>query len=169
MSSTDEQAQIEACIEAGMPAAEHELLASLAGSWRAEVRHWMDPSEPPHESQGTMTNELLHEGRFIQHTYCCDTKMFQGNGYFGFNRGTGKWEGVWIDNMSTAMLSEAGDYDADAKTWTMTGTVVNPMTGEPMTKRSIIRVDDEDHHTMEMHYEFPEGTVKVMEIAYSRG
>jgi len=45
----------------------------------------------------------------------------------------------------------------------------NPQTGEPMTRKSVINLIDDDHHSMEMFFVAPDGTeMKGMEIQYER-
>ncbi len=67
------------------------------------------------------------------------------------------------------MQNETGDVDASGKVWTMLGEMTNPQTGQPMKKRSVITLQDNDHHRMEMFFDTPDGgESKGMEINYSR-
>ena len=50
----------------------------------------------------------------------------------------------------------------------MIGEMANPQSGGKMTKRSVITVEDEDHHTIEMFFETGDGEAKSMEINYER-
>ena len=51
----------------------------------------------------------------------------------------------------------------------MTGELTNPETGEPMRKRSVITLKDDDHHSLEMYFQGPDGSdMKGMEIQYTR-
>ncbi|MCH7720078.1 MAG: DUF1579 family protein [Planctomycetes bacterium] len=90
-----------------------------------------------------------------------------GRGFWGYNAGTNEYEGFWIDTASGVMQNETGSVDGN--TWTMNGQVLNPQNGQPMTKKSVITLKDNDHHLMEMFFEGPEGgEVKGMEIRYTR-
>lgn len=160
---------MEACIKAGTPGAEHERLNQFEGVWTARCSHWMDPAGDPMTSTGVMTNSWILDGRFLHQAYKSDCQKFFGTGYFGFNNITGQYEGLWLDSMSTAMMTDVGSCDDSGTTWVMTGASEMPGTGVTFTKRSVITVRDADHHTMEMFYAGPDGNeFRVMEIEYTR-
>ena len=152
--------------------AEHDKLKPLEGTFRAQVRVWMGADEPA-VSTGTMVNEFELDGRFLRQTYKGDPSdgalgAFEGHGYRGYNEVTGKFESFWIDNGSTMMQIEFGELDESGRVWTMIGEMANPRTGGKMTKRSVITVKDEDHHTIEMFFDTGDGEAKSMEISYER-
>lgn len=156
----------------GATTAEHDRLAAFAGIFRAEVRLWMGPGEPM-VSTGTMVNEPDLGGRFLKQTYTGDPHdgpfpEFEGRGYWGFNTVSGRYEGFWIDNASTMMQIEHGQVDESGRIWTMTGEMPNPATGRTMTKRSVITLEGDDNHRMEMYFDTGEGEQKSMEIRYTR-
>ncbi len=154
------------------PATEHhDAFKPFVGTFDTEVKLWMGPGEP-HVMHGTMLNELDLNSTFLKQTYTGKGDdgpfgKFEGRGFWGYNTGTNLYEGVWIDNASTMMQTETGTRDGD--TWTMTGTITNPQTGQPMTKRTVITLTDADHHTMETYFSGPDGNeFKSMEIRYAR-
>ncbi len=151
---------------------EHDKLKPFEGKFRSEVKMWMGPGEPM-ISTGTMVSEFDLGGRFLRQTYTGDPNegpfpSFEGRGYWGYNNVSKRFEGFWIDNASTMMQTETGEVDDSGKTWTMVGEMPNPKTGKTMSKRSVITVEDDDHHTMEMYFDSGEGEVKAMEINYER-
>ncbi len=153
------------------PTANHERLTPFVGKFRAEVKIWMGPGDP-NVSTGTMTNTFALGGRFLRQEYKGDPNdgpfpSFEGHGYWGFNKATGKYEGFWIDNASTIMQVDAGDVDDSGKRWEMKGEMVGP-TGDPFVKRSVITLDDEDHHSIEMFFIHGDQESKAMEIRYTR-
>lgn len=158
----------EACVAPGT-GPQHQSLARFAGSWRAEVKLWFDPSGPPNVSKGTMTNTLVLAGRFLQQDYQDDAGVFGGKGFWGYNDVDGRYEGFWIDVMSNMFQIEHGSHDPAGDTYTMRGTITNPSTGKPMTKRSVITVKGRDAHEIVMYFQ-QEGAAecKVMEIQYRR-
>ena len=121
-----------------------------------------------------MENALDLDGRFLRQTYKGDPgdgpfPNFEGRGFWGYNTVTKKYEGFWIDSASTAMQNEVGDVDESGKVWTMIGEMTNPQTGQPMQKRSVITLQDNDHHKMELFFSGPDGgESKGMEINYTR-
>ena len=121
-----------------------------------------------------MTNNMDLGGRFLNQVYKGDQTEgpfpnFEGRGYWGYNTVSNKYEGFWIDTASTMMQTEKGEVDASGKVWTMTGQVPNPQAGGLMNKRSVVILEDNDHHVMEMYFEGPDGSeFKAMEIRYTR-
>ncbi len=144
------------------PTADHERLTPFVGTFRAEVKIWMGPGDP-NVSTGTMTNTFELGGRFLRQEFKGDPNdgpfpAFEGHGYWGFNKATGKYEGFWIDNASTIMQVDKGDVDDSGKRWEMKGEM----------KRSVITLDDEDHHSIEMFFTRGDQESKEMEIRYTR-
>ena len=133
---------------------------------------WMGPGDPM-VSTGKMVNAFDLDGRFLRQTYKGDQTDgpfpgFEGRGYWGYNNIIKRYEGFWIDSASTMMQTEAGEIDESGRVWTMVGEMPNPQTGGNMTKRSVITLEDDDHHKMEMFFDTGEGEVKSMEIQYER-
>lgn len=157
---------------AGQPEAHHELLKPFEGTFKAEVKMWCGPGEPQ-QMTGITRNRFVLDGRFLEQHYDGDASgdfgAYVGRGYWGYNRVTRQYEGMWIDNMSTPMMFEAGDVDAAGKVWTMAGTYDDPATGERRNKKSVIRLVSNDHNVMEMYMVDASGNeMKTMEIHYRR-
>ena len=153
------------------PAPAHERLTPFVGTFRAEVKIWMGPGDP-NLSTGKMTNTFALGGRFLRQEYKGDPNdgpfpEFEGHGYWGFNKATGKYEGFWIDNASTIMQTDAGDVDDSGKRWEMKGEMVGP-NGDPLVKRSVITLEDDDHHSIEMFFIHGDQESRAMEIRYTR-
>lgn len=159
-----------AMMEAATPGPEHEMLKQFEGSWRARAVMWFGPE--PTTSEGTMTNTLVLDGRFLRHDYKADMmgQPFQGLGYWGYDKGRKEWVGTWMDTWGTGiMISGRGTYDAAGKAWTMHATYFNPETGEEEKQKEVVKVIDPDTHVMQMFMVGPGGEEqKVMEITYTR-
>jgi hypothetical protein len=153
--------------------AHHSRLAPMAGEFRATVQMWMGPGDPI-EMTGTMVNSWDLGGRFLKQTYRGDGDagpfgQFEGRGYWGYNDASGQWEGFWIDTASTMMHCETGHYDDGAEQWTMIGELTCPQSGDLTRKRSVVRVLDNDRHTIETWFAGPDGNEsKSMVIAFER-
>jgi len=169
MSETVEQQEFQ------MPVAgkEHHLIRAFEGKFRATVRMWMGPGEPM-VSSGTMTNEFQLNGLYLHQDYVGDATdgpfpSFEGKGYWGYNQTQNRFEGFWIDNASTIMQFEHGQANESGSVWTMTGDMVCPGTTDPMKKRSVITLIDDDHHKLEMYFTTAgQPEMKTMEIDYER-
>ncbi len=171
MPETEMTPDMEACMKAGLVGEHHAALSAFEGTWSAVVKLWFQPGTDPHESTGTMTSSRILDGRFIEHDFVGDDPEmpFAGKGHFGYDNVTGRYQGTWLDSMSTAIMTETGTYDSATKTFEMHGTVHNPVDGKPVNKRSVIRVESDDRHVMEMYHPGPDGNeYMAMEIVYTR-
>ncbi|HHN78395.1 MAG TPA: DUF1579 domain-containing protein [Phycisphaerales bacterium] len=171
--TAEKEDKMSACMAAARLAPEHELLKAFEGTWKSEVKMWMDPSADPMVSTGVMKNSLILGGRFIEHDYANDDGTFFGKGHWGYNTVDERWEGTWLDSMGTGMMIDRGRYDPASETWTMTGEMTDPASGQVMKKRSLLIRHDDDHHTMEMYFTATAGEhagveTKIMEICYTR-
>lgn len=154
------------------PGEYHELLKPFAGRFRAEVKMWMQPGEP-HVTTGTMVNSFRLNDLYLHQDYQGDSMegpfpAFAGEGFWGYNSTSRQYEGFWIDNVSPAMQMETGTVDETGKVWTMHSETLNPQTGEPMVRRSVITLIDEDHNKIEMYFSVGGEEIKNMEIDYHR-
>ncbi len=167
--TTDAKKMVDACAPAAETGSEHESIARFEGTWRAEVKMWMDPSGEPHVSQGTMVNTMVLGGRFLQEEYKDDSGMFEGKGFWGYNTIDKRYEGFWIDSMATFFQLERGQHDPASDSYNMEGSMTDPGSGKPMTKRSVIKALGPDEHVMEMYFKGEQGAeMKCMEIHYKR-
>ncbi|MFN0132249.1 MAG: DUF1579 domain-containing protein [Phycisphaerales bacterium] len=163
---------MEAWMKAGTPGPEHAQFKMMEGTWDA-VSKMYDPANPtatPTESKATMVNKLAFGGRFLMHDYSGDFMgmPFNGVGSFGFNNVTKKYEGTWMDSMSTGVMFMTGAYNEATKTYTLTGEIDSPMGGK-MKQRQIIKIVDANKHTLEMFTTEPgKEECKCMEITYTR-
>lgn len=152
---------------------EHNLLKPFAGQFRAVVKLFMGPGEPMVHT-GIMDSQFQLDGLFLHQNYTGDPAegpfpRFLGRGYWGYNTGSGKFEGFWIDNASTMMQTETGSVNESGTVWTMHSKFTPPHAKQEMAKRSEIRLVDADHHTMNSFVTGLGGQeVKTMEIAYTR-
>jgi len=161
----------------GMPGARitehHKRLEPFVGTFRAEVRIWMGPGEPL-VHHGTMRNSWDLNGLALREDYEGDSmpgcdEPFLGRGFWSYNARTGKYEGFWMDSFSSFMQTETGEVDDAGRTWTMFSEMPNPETGEPTPRKTVIKLIDDDHHSMESFFVMPDGTEhKGMEIQYTR-
>ena len=135
----------------------------------AETTMWMGPGEPQ-KGTGVMKNSWTLGDRFLHHDYHATEGPFPGfagSGYWGYNRTTQEYEGVWLDTASTALQVERGTKDGNV--WTMTGAMKCPATGADVQKKSVVTLQSKDHHTLEMFFVGPDGNeMKAMEIQYRR-
>ena len=160
-----------ACLAAGELAEEHKHLAVFEGTFRSVVRMWWEPGAEPHESTGVMVSRPALGGRFLEQEYHDDGGMFSGRGYFGYNTIKARWEGFWIDTMTTSMQFETGTASDDFTRWEMRSEATEPGTGRLVRRRSVVTISGPDEHTMEMYLSYPadgDAEQRSMEIRYTR-
>lgn len=95
------------------PPEEMKLVANLEGAWDVIMSWKMDPaSEEWNTSNATVVYMSVLGGCGMHYTYKDkDTESnFEGSGMLAFNRETGKWQSLWMDNMSAAMSLYEGYY-----------------------------------------------------------
>jgi len=162
--------EMAACAAQGELADEHAHLPRFVGTWNATVSLWFGPdAAEPHVSTGVMVNDLDLGGRYLTQTYTDDQGQFHGRGVLGYNTLDRRWEGFWIDDMSTFFQLERGTFDAASDTWTMIGEMTDPGSKQPMTKKTLVRMVSENEHIMETHFSSGGSPFfKGMEIVYTR-
>ncbi len=154
------------------PGEAHEALKAFEGSWTYAGTFWMTPDAPGQAMTGTTKNEMIFGGRFlkqeIEGPWMGET--FQGLGYTGYDNIKKTYQTVWIDSMATGMMTSSGDYNADTRTLSQSGTNSCPLTGETDRKgRSEWSVMDADHNIYTSYAYGPDGKeFKSMEITYTR-
>jgi hypothetical protein len=167
----DEKAAMEAMTKASTPGDAHKQLETLAGKWDVKVSSWMAPGKPPMESTGKSEAKMTLGGRFLEEHFdgTFMGQPFTGMGYTGYDNVQKKYVGTWMDSMSTGVMTSSGKMGADGKTFAMTGSMSDPMSGKMTTVKEKLIVTDPDHHTFEMWGAGPDGkNFKMMEILYTR-
>ena len=163
--------QMAAWMKYAQPSERHEFLTKMAGTWNAKATFWMQPGAPPTESEGTMVNEMILGGRFLQSRYDANFmgSPFQGMAIDGYDILKVKFVGVWLDTMSTMMLQFEGDCDDAGEVRTMVAHYTDAMTGNPAQMKGATTIIGEDEHRYEAWQTGPDGNLhKSMEIVYTR-
>ena len=154
------------------PAAEHQLLGSMAGEWDAETRCFMaGPEAPPTVNKGTCHSTMILGGRFLQEEFQGDMmgKKFAGMGLTGYDKFNKKYVCFWVDDMGTGMFTCEGTCDESGKVLTFTGKMDDPMTGEKAKPVQLVtRILSPDKRVFEMHDLTLGEKNKTMEITYIR-
>ena len=164
------QAEMTAAYErAGTPGTMHEVLARTVGTWSAEVKMWMEPGGEPTVAHTTSVIEPVMGGRFVRETLEGEAfgAPFRGVGLMGYNNVTGKAQGVWYDNHSTALYRYEGTLSEDG-TLELTSGRHDPVSGEWIEARSVRRMEGPDR-MVDTAWEKRGGEmVRTMEIVYTR-
>ena len=121
----------------------------MVGDWSGEFTLWMGPDAAPMVSRGTVQRTWALDGRFIQESVVAenDQGTFRGLGFIGYDNLDGRYQTVWLDNMSTAIQTESGSYHHDTKILHTRGSQRDPVTGKVTTTWAKLYMADPDRHT----------------------
>lgn len=163
----DSAAMMKAWMDYMTPGENHKILASHAGTWTADVTSWMTPDAPPQTSKATSTSKMIMGGRYEEARFKGSMmgQPFEGVGITGYDNAKKKFVSTWVDNMGTGVMNMEGDYDAGAKTLSLSGKFLDPTTGKECTMREVITYVDDKNQKWEM-YTTPAGgkEYKTMEM-----
>ena len=170
--SAEEVAMMAAWTKAMTPGAQHQEMASRAGSWDATVSMWPAAGAPAQVSQGKVVRRMILGGRVLLEEWN-GTAMgmpFEGFGTTGYDNASGNWWTTWSDNFGTGVMNGAGNCDADpTKGCTFTSEFVDPITGKEKKNRSTVHWPNPNEERMEMFDTGADGKEwKAMEIVARR-
>lgn len=156
---------------AASPSAAHKTLEPFVGTWTAEIKMWLAPGEAPTVTKGSAKSTWILGGRYVQEEFTGEFmgKPFRGLSLTGYDNVRQKYRSVWIDDMSTTMVTSEGDADAAGKVFTYGGDYACAMTGQTHKAAKLVtRLISKDKFTFELHDPARAGDSKVMEITYTR-
>ena len=161
--------------EYGTPGENQKRLDPLIGKWDYETRWWLSSDTEPQTSKGSGEYTWLFDGRYVEQEVTTpaqgpDGKPFRGLGLTGYDNMKKEYVFVWLDNMSTGVMTGTGTYDPAKKEITFKGESPDPLSGQLHKPwRAVTRIVSNDKHVFEMHVAGPDGKeFKEMEITYTR-
>lgn len=112
---------------------EMKQIAAMEGTWDVVMQMRMSAEAPWMESKGVCVNKLVLDGCALEQTMTADVggMPMKGTGMTCFNRGSGKWQSSWIDNLSAGL----GLYEGDFKDGRLVVSGVDKMPGMTMLSR----------------------------------
>jgi hypothetical protein len=170
-SAPKDDPRMQKMMELGTPGPAHRMLDGMIGNWQAEVKHWMEPGGQAETSTGTSSAKWILDDHYVESTFTGDMMgmPFEGRGVCGYDNIKKKYFSTWFDSMATGFMVSEGTFDPSTKTFTYTGQAPDCFSGKYVAMRSIVKMVDADHMTMEMYGPGPDGKeFKNMEIAYTR-
>jgi len=158
-----------AAMAAVMPGEHHAHIQKLAGEFDYIITFNM-PGMPPQEYKGHRSAKMIMGGRYLDESYN-GTFMgmpFEGHGTMAYDNVQKKYLSTWIDNMGTGIMFGSGTC-TNGTEWNMNADVADPQTGKMTPTRSVTKLVDADHMTMDMYAPGPDGKeMKMMSIAATR-
>lgn len=88
-------------------------LEFLIGKFDGKQKMFMDPSQPPTESKGSVESKWILDGRYLSWGYKGDFMGMKMEGFFTitFDPSIKKYIGTWIDNMGNGILVMKGNFE----------------------------------------------------------
>lgn len=145
-------AEMQACMDAATPGANHQILAKSIGAWRGKTTMWMVPGAEPISSECDMTVSDYMDGRFTKWEMAGDVPgmgPMKGSGVYGFDNVNQKFVASWVTNCGTNIMNGTGELSSDGKTFTWTYTITDPITRKPTTMRDIESHTGPDSFTLQ--------------------
>jgi hypothetical protein len=150
------------------PTAEHKLLAEHAGTWKVRCKFYMEPGQPPLETDAREVVEMV--GPFWTVSRFETDFMgapFVGRATVGYEPHAKRWISTWVDAMSPALFVLSGTQKGD--TLTMTGEAWSQMTNSVLKHRTTEKRISKDEFVFEMFATMPDGNeIKMMTNHYRR-
>jgi len=153
------------------PSEAHQKMAADVGKWNDELTFWMGPDAPPEKATATEEIKMILGGRYQESTTTGEMMgmPFEGRSTLAYDNATNEYISTWIDNMGTGLAVMRGKYDEASKTTTLTGTMVDPMTGKEKQMKQVYTVIDDNTRKLEMFEIGSEGKETInMEIIMKR-
>lgn len=187
ISPEEQMKMMAAYMKLGQPSKHHKELERFVGTWESEMRMWMEgPEGPATKSKGLSTVKWVLDGRFLHEEANFTMEMpnptdpknpmkvpFSGIGFIGYNNYRNVYTGIWMDSMSTHMLTYSGTRNPKSGEFNYYGTMdepVFPELGQVVGRyvRYRIRVINDDKHIFEMYDLHAGEDFKAFEIEYNR-
>ncbi|HZS04018.1 MAG TPA: DUF1579 family protein [Blastocatellia bacterium] len=158
-------------VRRGIPGAGHAALNPLIGTWRVHKSIYgtmgRSPDLPPIVSDDITTRrEWVADSHYIEDLTegTVDGKPYWRKGWLGYSNMDRRYEWVTIDSLNTTMMRYLGDPGSGGKmpismkgVFTDQGVVSEKTVGRPVGQRTVIRIENNDHHTFELHFTPPGG------------
>jgi hypothetical protein len=150
------------------PTAEHRMLKDHAGTWKVACKFYMEPGQPPMETNATETVEMVGE---FWNLSKYETNMmgmpFVGRATMGYEPHAKRFVSTWIDSMSPALYSFTGKQEGD--TLKMQGEGWSCMTNSVLKHRTTEKQISKNERIFEMFCTLPDGKeIKMMTNHYKR-
>lgn len=162
--------EMKAWMEYMTPSEMHIQLQSQEGEWNTKIKMWMTPGGEPMVSEGTTINKMILGGRYMKSTHTAITMgmPMEGLNLTAFDNAKKEFISIWMDNMGTGVMVASGPFDEATKTITLTGKMVDPITGKDLPVKEVIKPIDKNHQIFELYMEHEGKEFKSMEIEYIR-
>jgi hypothetical protein len=162
---------IKAMDNAMEPGEGQKRLEFLIGTFDVKVKVWLEPNQPPIESQATAVATWVLGHRYVQQMLSgfIMGEAWAGIGYAGYDNIAKTYVACYMDSGSTGMEWYKGQIDPDGRLAKMTATIYDAMTLKPVELEMRLAIDPDGDHVTELWQ--PDGSghmFKALELKYTR-
>jgi len=150
--------------------AEMQALDQLVGKWKVVISYFNSKGQETVTSKGEEDISWKLDGHAISRNYTVprDTGMYRANGWLTYNDVEKKYQGVWLDNVSTTGLSTVtGQWDSANRTFSF---VIESMdkNGAIRKLKVLEKILDDETRVVTTYRLDGDGVVKILEARYQR-
>ncbi|MES2069195.1 MAG: DUF1579 family protein [Pseudomonadota bacterium] len=156
-------------IRRGLPGAGHAAVAPLVGTWRVQMGIYgtlgRRDDEPPITSDDIIARrEWVAGGRYLEDTTegTLEGSRYWRRGWLGYSNMDRCYEWVTIDGVNSEMMSYASKKGSGPVTtislngvFTDQGVAGEAYAGKAIRMRTLIRIESNDRHTIELYFTRP--------------
>lgn len=136
------------------PVLAHRHLLLFAGEWEKQVSVEASPGTDPVTATGTMTNDLILGGRFLQMR---QTTGVEALVILGFDDRVGKYTLHAIGSNGNFAVDARGEFREEDKSLILDGVDVDPAMRTQLPFRFVYRSTGTDSYERELLFQFEEG------------
>ncbi|HEV8606843.1 MAG TPA: DUF1579 family protein [Tepidisphaeraceae bacterium] len=167
------EADMQACMMAGVPGKNHEYLARGTGVWQGKQTLWMFGSDEPMTAECTSKITSIMDGRYTRVEVSGEMPgmgPYSGFGIYGFDNVTGKFVSTWIDNHNTGIMNGIGELSDDGKVLTWKFAYQCPVTKKPAIMREVETITGDNTKTLEIFASDPKSgkESRTMKIEFTK-
>jgi hypothetical protein len=157
-------------MEYATPGDMHKLLGKYNGSWTANTKIWMDPTQPPMEATADVLTDMYYGDRYQKSMYNGNLggMPYQGENVIAYDNSRKIFINTWVDNMGTGIMYSEGEWNAAKKTIEFKGKMTDPMSKEHVPFRQVLTLTSNESYKMEMYNTMHGQEFKSMEITFKR-
>jgi len=163
-------ALLKALAVAGQPGPEHKKLEPFVGDWNLTVKLWVDPSQPPVQTTGTVESKWILGGRFVQSAVKieCQGKTFEGLALLGYDSMQKKFTAAKVCGLTGTISQGFATCNASGTKFECTDEACCPLTGQKFMARKEISVESNNRIVVNMFATKENRELKMAEIVFAR-
>jgi hypothetical protein len=153
------------------PGEHHKAFARLAGDWIVAGRLWMDPADPPAETEGTARFDVVMNGLFVNEVLQMSVLgvPWEGRATFGFDNQSATHVSTWQDSFGSGILVFEGECTNHCREITMrSDPYLDPRMKRFVRMKTVSYLSDDDEARVEMYLVDGRTETQIGEIWYAR-